>query len=310
LKIADEMTVYETSIWIWTLGYNLGWPDAQVYAHSFLDHAIRGDMLSALSLTMLKKDLGIKNTYHCIAIKREIDFCFPKTSEKLFKLPAGMGLRNEIRESIISTERLTASTIPMSIGSTSEDCKLDSVFSTSAGSSVDSQKDSTVPRTKCLILTLRPEQRLLVGEKDYLKSTFAKFNYNVEITSFEKLNSYILVFEDEVKALKARAQSDDLGYTLSKYRERRPKPDKPALFKTLNKVRVRAGKSFRSWKVGMLKKDAIVLVNQQKGRRARVISYRDRESSGWVSYNGWVSLYSETGIKLLDRLDDVHTNLY
>merc|ERR1712060_755730 len=271
-------------------------PDAQAYAKSFFDNSISGDMLSALSLKMLKDDLGIQNTNHRMAIKRELDIYFPKTNENQFKVPAGMGLGHEIRGIVISTKELMGTISSMSIGSTSEDCQSDSVFSTSAGSSADGQNDSTVKRSRCLILTLRPDQRLLVGEKDYLKSVFAK------------LNSYILVFEDEEEALKARAQSDDLGYTLTKYRERRPKPDKPALFKTLHTVWVRGGKSFRSWKVGMLKKDAIVLVNQQKGRRARVISYQDRESSGWVSLKGWVSLYSEIGIKLLDRLDNVHTN--
>merc|ERR1712060_969949 len=261
-------------------------PDAQAYAKSFFDNSISGDMLSALSLKMLKDDLGIQNTNHRMAIKRELDIYFPKTNENQFKVPAGMGLGHEIRGSVISTRELMGT----------------------LSSSVDGQSDSTVPRSRCLILTLRPDQRLPVGEKDYLKSVFAKFNYDVEITFSEKLNSYILVFKDEEEALKARAQSDDLGYTLTKYRERRPKPDKPALFKTLHTVWVRGGKSFRSWKVGMLKKDAIVLVNQQKGRRARGISYQDRESSGWVSLKGWVSLYSEKGIKLLDRLDDVHTN--
>jgi len=280
LKIADQMTVYETSIWIWTLGYNLGWPDAPVYAKSFLDNGISGDMLSVLSFTMLKEDLGIQNTNHCMAIKRELDFYFPKTNKNQFEVPAGIGLRNEIRGSVVCSRELMGTNSSMSIGSTTEDCWSDSVFSTSAGSSADCQNDNTVPRSKCLILTLRPEQKLQVGEKDYLKSLFAKFNYNIEITFCEKLNSYILVFEDEEKALKARAQSDDLGYTLTKYRERRPKPDKPALFKTLHTVWVRGGKSFRSWKVWMLKKDAIVLVNQQKGRRARVISFQDRESDG------------------------------
>jgi len=307
LKIADEMTVYETSIWIWTLGYNLGWPEAQAYAKNFFDNGISGDMLSALSLTMLKEDLGIQNTDHRMVIKRELDFYFPKTNENQFKVPAGMGLRNEIGGSVIFTNELMGSISSMSFGSTSEDCQSDSVLSTSAGSSADGEKNTTVPRSKCLILTLRPEQRLPVGEKDYLKSIFAKFGYNIEITSCKKLNSYILVFEDEEKAMQARAQSDDLGYTLIKYRERRPKPDKPALFKTLHTVWVRGGKSFRSCKVAMLKKDVIVLVNQQKGRRARVISFQDRESSRWVSLKGWVSLYSETGIQLVDRLD-VHTN--
>jgi len=307
LKIADEMTVYETSIWIWTFGYNLGWPEAQVYAKNFLDNAIAGDMLSSLSLTMLKVELGIQNINHRLTIKREIDFYFPKTNENKFKGPVGMGLRNKILGSVISTDELTGTISSMSIGSASVDCSVDSVFSTSAGSSADGQNDSTVPRSKCLVLSLRPEQRLQVGEMDYLKSIFAKFNYNIEVTFCDKPNSYILVFEDEEEALKARAQSDDLGYKLTKYRGRRPKPDNPVLFKALHTVLIRGGKSFRSSKVAMLKKDAIVLVDQQKGRRLRVISFQDRGSSEWVSLYGWASSHSETGIKLLNRLDDVHS---
>jgi len=303
LKVADEMTVYETHVWIWTLGWNLGWPEAEVYAKSFLDNEIAGDMLSALSLVMLEKELGIHNFNHRNVIKREIDFYFQHTNENQFKVP-GMGLREEIHGSVFSTNELTATISSMSIGSASV---VDSVFSISAGSSADGQLNSTVSRSRCLVLTLLPEQKLPFGEKEYLKSAFARFNYNVEITICEKPNSYILVFEDEEKALKARAQSDDLGYKLVKYRERRPKPDNPVLFKTLQPLHVRDGKSLRSSKVCTLKKGAIIEVNQQKGRRGRVISVQDRESIGWVSLDGWVSLHSKTGIKLLNRLDDAHT---
>jgi len=303
LKVADEMTVYETSIWIWTLGYNLGWPEAKVYAKIFLDNAISGDVLSALSVIMLEEELGIHNINHRIAIKREIDFYFQHTNENQFKVPAGMGLREEMHGSVISTDELTATNSSMSIGSAS----VDSVFSNIAGLSVDGQLNSTVSRSRCLILTLLPDQRLPVGEKEYLKSKFARFNFNIEITICEKPNTYILVFEDEEKALKARAQSDDLGYKLAKYRERRPKPDNPVLFKTLHPVYVRGGKSLRSSKVCKLKKDVIIVVDQQKGRRVRVTSFQDSGSIAWVSLDGWVSLHSKTGIKLLNRLDDAHT---
>jgi len=50
IKTANEMTTEETSIWIWTLGYNLGWLEAQDYAKSFKDNAIDGSMLPMLSL--------------------------------------------------------------------------------------------------------------------------------------------------------------------------------------------------------------------------------------------------------------------
>jgi len=74
--IANQMTPEETSIWIWTMGYNFGWLDAKSYAESFWDNQIWGNMLPVLSLRQLEKDLGIINRNHCLAIKREIEFCF------------------------------------------------------------------------------------------------------------------------------------------------------------------------------------------------------------------------------------------
>jgi len=73
LRIDHEMNAYETSIWIWTLGWNEGWPDAKVYSESFSKNKITGDLLSTLSLSMLEIDLGIKNPDHCMAIKYHID---------------------------------------------------------------------------------------------------------------------------------------------------------------------------------------------------------------------------------------------
>jgi len=177
----------------------------------------------------------------------------------------------------------------------------DSVLSANASLSVDGKIngiDSKI-RSRCLVLTLRPDQKVSVGEKEHLKRKFAQLNYNVEIaTSDEKPGSYILVFDDEAKALEANAQSNKWGYQLAKYRDRRPSPDNPVWFKALTPVTVRAGKSLKSKKVTMLEKDGIILVNQAKGRRARVISFLDGRHTG-----GWVSLHSDIGTQLLQRFE-------
>jgi len=163
--------------------------------------------------------------------------------------------------------------------------------------------DSTLSRNERLVLTTRPWQRVPVGEMNGFETMFAKSNYSIEATFGEKPNSYELVFDDEQTALEAKAQSSSLEHNFIKYCDRRPGPDNHVVFKTLSPVQVRAGKSFKSRKVTMLTKDAIIVVNQQKGRRARVISLQDRDSLDWVSLNGWVSLYTETGIRLLNRLE-------
>jgi len=121
------------------------------------------------------------------------------------------------------------------------------------------------------------------------------FNYNIEIiTSMEKYNSYILVFDNEEKALKANAQ-----FYLPKYRPRRPGPGNPVFYKVLSPVTVREGKSLKSKKVKVLEKNDIILVNQVKGRRARFIS-----SQGGPG--GWVFLLSDRGKPFLEQCEQTN----
>jgi len=168
---------------------------------------------------------------------------------------------------------------------------------------IGSSSDSTLSRNERLVLTPGLWQRVRVGEKDGFMSMFAKSNNSFEATFSEKPNSYTLVFDDEETALEAKAQSKTLEHNLTKYCDRRPGPCNLVVFKALCPVQVRAGKSLKSRKVAMLTKDSIIVVNKQKGRRARVISLQDRESFDWVSLNGWVSLYTVTGIRLLNRIE-------
>lgn len=257
-------------------------------------------MLPTLSLIMLKEDLGIKNPNHRMAIKREIDFCFPRTNENHSRVQMGVGLGEERRGSLFSMDEFVAPGSPMRTSSSSIYEMADSVLSTSASLSADGKINGidSKSRSRCLVLTLRPEQKVPVEQKELLKSKFALLNYNVEIiTSDEKPGSYILVFDDVEKALEANAQSNKLGYQLTKYRERRPSPDNPVMFKTLTPVKVRVGKSLKSKIVMMLEKDDIILVNQVKRRRARAISSPGGEQVGWVS------LHCDKGKPFLRRLE-------
>jgi len=77
---ALEMTVYDTSIWIWTFGWNNGWAEAEVYSEIFFKNDISGEHLSVLSLDMLEEDLGIENVDHRMAIMQYIDCHFQKTN--------------------------------------------------------------------------------------------------------------------------------------------------------------------------------------------------------------------------------------
>jgi len=306
-KAAPEMTVKETSMWIWTIGYTYGWQEAVCYSRSFLENDIAGDMLPELSLHDLEYDLCIRNLSHRLEIKGAIDLLFPNTKNQ-FRAPAGFVLVENRRGSVVSMDEQVSLSSTMSISSASVDAMSESFMSTSTSSFRDIMKmTSTIPgkksvsfKSRSLILTVRPEQRVLVGEIEFLKSRFARFNYTVKISPRNKKpGSYIVVFNNDKTACKARAESAAIGYNLTKYRDPRPRPVNLVRFKTLSILTVRDGKSLKNRKLTMLKKNAIVTVNQVKGRRARIIFFQDGEPLTF----GWVSLISENGTQLLERLE-------
>jgi len=263
-------------------------------------------MLSSLSLDILQHHLGIENPNHRMAIKCAIDILSPKTrkSEK-FKAPIEIGFINKRQGSVASSDELEYFSGGSCSSSNSGDDMLESVVSTTS-SSRDSYMNSTiqvgkdsVSKTRCLILILRQDQRVSVGNTEQLKRRFAEFNYTVEILpNRKKPYSYIIIFDDEENALKANVQSKAIGYNLAKYQDR-PIDDNLVRFKTLIKLKIRAGKSLRDRKIGVLKKNQIVTVNQVEGRRALITSFQDKETMT----SGWVSLHSDRGVPFLERLE-------
>jgi len=237
-----------------------------------------------------------------MTIMREIDFCFPRTKENHFRVQTGMVLREERQGSVVCIDEFMASTTSMRTGSTSVYDMAESVSRTDASLSVGSKIRGKLPIRRCLVLSLNPEQKVPLGPKrQVVKSQFAKLNHKVKIIgSREKENSYILVFDNEEKPLKANAQFYNLGYQLQKYRPRRASPGNRVLFKVFSPVTGRVGKSFKSKKVEMLEKNDIILMNQVKGRRARVISF---QNGGPV---GWVSSYGDQGEPLLEGCEHTH----
>jgi len=303
VAVADKMTLIETSMWIWTLGYSSGWPEAEQYSKIFRENDINGSMLPSLSLHILQNGLGIRNPNHCMTIKSAIDLLFPNTKKREIKAPF------EIERGVDSKDKRESLSSPTLTNSSSVGVICESVFSTTfTSSSGDSSMNSrtlqfeknTVSRSRCLILTLRRDQRSLVRKSQQLKNRFAEFDYTVEILPHRfKPDSYIVIFDDEEIALRAIAHSKVIGYNLAEYHDGRPSPNNLHRFKTLIKLKVRAGMSLRDRKIGVLKKNEIVTMNEVQGRRARVTYIQDKETMT----SGWVSLYSGTGTPFLERLN-------
>merc|ERR1719447_2511729 len=103
VTVANDMTVYETSIWIWTLGYNQGWLEAEWYSKRFQENHISGNILPSLSLQMLKQ-LGIHNPTHCMMIISAIDYLFPSNKQEQLKAPIEIGLGEKRQGSVASNE--------------------------------------------------------------------------------------------------------------------------------------------------------------------------------------------------------------
>jgi len=221
VTVANDMTVYETSMWVWTLGYNHGWLEAEWYSKRFQENNFGGTILPSLSLQMLEHNLGIQNPTHRMMIKSAIDYLFPSNKQEQFKAPIEIGFGEKREGSVTSSEELE------SINLGSVDLMSESGFSANSSSLGDSPTKSTI----------------------------------------------------------------HVGY-------RRSSAKNLVKLKVLKTLKIRAGVSLKDRKVGVLKKDEIVTVNQVDGRRARVTS--EGKAS---AISGWVSLHSEAGSPYLEPIE-------
>jgi len=143
-----------------------------------------------------------------------------------------------------------------------------------------------------LVLTLRPEQC------DDIRSRFEQFDYTVKISPIEnKPDSFVVMFPDRIMAEKALEEANKIGYKLRKKRRPRPSPRCPIMFKALHPLKIRSGKAFSRNVLGFVQKGDLVIVNQVKGRRARLMRVDN------MSNLGWVSLHTSEGVQLLEQTD-------
>merc|ERR1719419_2142706 len=144
VTVANDMTVYETSIWIWTLGYNHGWLEAEWYSKRFQENNIAGNILPSLSLQMLEQNLGIQNPTHRMTIKSAIDYLFPSNKQGQLKAPIEIAFGEKRQGIAVYNEELESLNSEMCTPSGSEDDMSESGISTNSSSSADSPVKSTI----------------------------------------------------------------------------------------------------------------------------------------------------------------------
>jgi len=144
VTVANEMTVYDTSIWIWTLGYNHGWLEAEWYAKMFQENHIAGNILPSLSLQNLEQNLGIQNPTHRMMIKSAVDYLFPSNKQEQFQAPIEIGFGEKRDCSVASNEEQKFITSEMCMRRGSVDSMSEASVSTYSSSSEYTPMNSTI----------------------------------------------------------------------------------------------------------------------------------------------------------------------
>jgi len=135
-----------------------------------------------------------------------------------------------------------------------------------------------------------------------IHSRFQEINCDVEVQRSEKKpNTYIIIFQDSIQAQEALSRSEEICYTLSKEWLRRPGPNYPIKYRSLDLLMIRAGKALTGKLEGKLTKGKIVIVNQVKSRKARLAKENRDAQLTW----GWVSMHTlSRGVTLFLQVDN------
>jgi len=151
-----------------------------------------------------------------------------------------------------------------------------------------STKSSRSHNPRKLLLTLPPHQ-IPENGCSQIRSWFLYLDSAVNVKPMkEGQGKYTIIFKDINAAHKALEEFTQLGYNIRKKYRPRPSPTKPLKFIVMaSKLEVREGKTLKNdslknnRKVGEVKQGEVVIVNQVKGLRARIM--KDGENFGWVS---------------------------
>lgn len=156
-----------------------------------------------------------------------------------------------------------------------------------------STKRRSFVNLKKLLLTLESDEIPKNGDTEIIRSWFVNVDSGVKVKPMNDVpNAYTIIFESEDSAIEA-LKFNKKGFKMKIKYPPRAGPKNPVEYKAPRDLKVRQGKSLNgNYLAGVIKMGETVMVNQIKGRRARVVN------------RGWLSANTESGIQLLKRLDD------
>jgi len=301
----QNMNIQQTAYWIWTIGFSKKWTEAEHYARTFAEHAIEGAYLEDLNHQRLENELHIMNHSHRVVILESIRFLSSNACVRTRSLDEYSLSVNTVQSSINtsywdSTNEYDSST---DIVPKSERTRDKGNVWSEANSTSSSYPQAMSRRVTRLVLTPNKDSeegcQLLLAD---IERKFRDNDYRVNVKpSDSHANRFIVTFYDRESVKRALNDGGNLGFHLEKRLQKRPTPKKPVKYRVLTRCLIRKGKSFKTKSNGYLKKDDIVLVNQLKNRRGRLVKAKD---DGSYEAYGWVTVHTIDGLQLLEHVDE------
>jgi len=186
--------------------------------------------------------------------------------------------------------------------------------------------EESIRRKRELILKTNTESSIEVWQiKKFWRKRFGALKDCKTVRESGKKNEFILGFKDEearhiahqkgikyqldLKQQHKTAEENNLAklkieYKLCLNRGVRPSPKHPVRYQALCNQSITKGKNILQ-KIGVLKKDEVVIINQMKSSRVRVYDPEGKviyDPEGKVK-SGWVWLHSWEGVHFLQRLE-------
>lgn len=273
----SEMNVDDTAEWIRNLGKSKGWSEVHTYADSFRKNYITGYLLDKLTIGSLKSELGITKYGHRLEIMASINDLYS---------PASRGENENMELSFTNTSPssngfndILTNEGKGYIQLASKVCHLNRIAASlwtgkSAAPVVNNYPCTGLPDCSHFSDLLKHAQEVKKWVNPDNKRSNNSVTYNCPLKSEHST-------ADCVKSKSKRAG-----------------PGNHIAYKALHKVTIQKGKSFSSSIVGQLAENSIVLINQIKGRRGRIIM---RKPNGEILVVGWVPLFTSKGHQLLAK---------
>jgi len=265
--------------WNCNLGYSKGWSEVHTQADSFRSNAITSYIADKLKIEYLKSELRIKKYFHRLEIMAAINDLNSTASRE--------GENRNIKASLSSTSPYT-------------DTLNDRLTNKGSGyihlASKVSYPNPTAPSLWLAKSADVNNYSVTVSPGCSNKCSLSKRGQEVKKWVDSRNKSFLATKSNKSLADNCPMKNGHHTADRVKAKSKRASPGKQIVYKALRKVTIQKGKTWSSCIVGQLLKNSIVIINQVKGRRGRIVL---RKPNGELLVVGWVPLSTSKGRLLL-----------